>query len=101
MGNNSPYLLKNVLVNEVIKEGPQIRTSVETGIKGPVFQDILFQPSSFLHMKFWKRFPQNTCLTLMISFTLALRKDYLSVSALLTHSFSRQIHWGREVAEVW
>lgn len=40
-------------------------------------------------------------LTLIKSFTLALRKDYLSVSALLTHSFSRQIHWGREVAEVW
>lgn len=55
MGNNSPYLLKNVLVNEVIKEGPQIRTSVETGIRGLVFKDILFQPSSFLHMKFWKK----------------------------------------------
>lgn len=47
MGNNSPYLLKNVLVNEIIKEGPQIRTSVETGIKGLVFKEILFQPSKF------------------------------------------------------
>lgn len=40
-------------------------------------------------------------LTLIKSFTLALRKDYLSVSALLTHSFSRQIYWRREVEEVW
>ena len=29
-GNNLPHLLKNLQVNKIIKEGPQIRTTVET-----------------------------------------------------------------------
>lgn len=100
VGNNLPHLLENLLVNEIMEEGPEIRTPVETAIIDLVFKGLFFQLSKvFFTRKIWKRFPWNTCMQLMNSFTVVLGNDCLNF--LLTHSLSRkQIQWGREGAEV-